>query len=31
VQRFDVRVSHFESLHPHDAVAQVSGKGRAGA
>ena len=29
VQRFDVRVSHFESLHPHDAVAQVSGKGRA--
>lgn len=27
VQRFDVRVSHFESLHPHDAVAQVSGKG----
>ena len=30
VQRFDVRVSHFESLHPHDAVAQVSGRGRAG-
>ncbi len=29
VQRFDVRVSHFESLHPHDAVAQVSGPGRA--
>lgn len=29
VRRFDVRVSHFESLHPHDAVAQVSGKGRA--
>lgn len=29
VQRFDVRVSHYESLHPHDAVAQVSGKGRA--
>ncbi len=29
VQRFDVRVSHFESLHPHDAVAQVSGKGSA--
>jgi len=28
VQRFDVRVSHFESLHPHDAVAQVSGKGQ---
>jgi GTP cyclohydrolase IB len=29
VRRFDVRVSHFESLHPHDAVAQVSGKGSA--
>jgi GTP cyclohydrolase IB len=29
VQRFDVRASHFESLHPHDAVAQVSGNGRA--
>ena len=29
VLRFDVRVSHFESLHPHDAVAQVSGQGRA--
>jgi GTP cyclohydrolase I len=29
VRRFDVRVSHFESLHPHDAVAQVSGKGHA--
>lgn len=29
VRRFDVRVSHFESLHPHDAVAQVSGKGLA--
>lgn len=29
VQRFDVCVSHFESLHPHDAVAQVSGKGNA--
>lgn len=29
VQRFEVRVSHFESLHPHDAVAQVSGKGSA--
>lgn len=28
VQRFDVRVSHFESLHPHDAVAQVSGTGK---
>ena len=29
VQRFDVQVAHFESLHPHDAVAQVSGKGAA--
>lgn len=29
VQRFDVCVSHFESLHPHDAVAQVAGKGHA--
>lgn len=29
VHRFDVRVSHFESLHPHDAVAQVSGRGAA--
>ena len=29
VRRFDVRVSHFESLHPHDAVAQVSGVGHA--
>lgn len=29
VQRFDVRVSHYESLHPHDAVAQVSGRGSA--
>jgi GTP cyclohydrolase IB len=28
VQRFDVRVAHYESLHPHDAVAQVSGQGR---
>ncbi|MFZ5635636.1 MAG: GTP cyclohydrolase FolE2 [Pseudomonadota bacterium] len=28
VQCFDVRVSHFESLHPHDAVAQVSGTGK---
>jgi GTP cyclohydrolase I len=29
VQRFDVRVSHYESLHAHDAVAQVSGEGSA--
>ncbi len=29
VQRFDVRVAHLESLHAHDAVAQVSGKGKA--
>jgi GTP cyclohydrolase I len=25
VERFDAEVSHFESLHPHDAVARVSG------
>lgn len=30
VLRYDARVSHFESLHPHDAVAQVSGRGRGG-
>ena len=24
VDRFDAEVSHFESLHPHDAVARVS-------
>jgi GTP cyclohydrolase IB len=29
VERFDVRVAHFESLHPHDAVARVSGRGAA--
>jgi GTP cyclohydrolase IB len=29
VQRFDITVSHFESLHAHDAVARVSGKGGA--
>jgi GTP cyclohydrolase IB len=29
VQRFDVTVAHFESLHAHDAVARVSGKGGA--
>ncbi len=27
VDRFDACVSHFESLHPHDAVARVSGNG----
>ncbi|MGN6512119.1 MAG: GTP cyclohydrolase FolE2 [Lysobacteraceae bacterium] len=27
VERFDARVAHFESLHPHDAVARVSGRG----
>jgi len=30
VERFDVGVAHFESLHPHDAVARVSGHGPAG-
>ncbi len=25
IERFDVGVAHFESLHPHDAVARVSG------
>jgi len=25
VERFDASVAHFESLHPHDAVARVSG------
>ena len=25
VERFDATVSHYESLHPHDAVARVSG------
>ena len=25
VEHFDAEVSHFESLHPHDAVARVSG------
>jgi len=28
VERYDVRVAHFESLHPHDAVARVSGIAR---
>ena len=27
VERFEVAVAHFESLHPHDAVARVSGAG----
>jgi len=27
VERFDASVAHFESLHPHDAVARVSGRG----
>ncbi|GAB6196386.1 GTP cyclohydrolase FolE2 [Lysobacter xanthus] len=30
VQCFDVKVAHFESLHAHDAVAQVTGEGGAG-
>lgn len=29
VRRFEIDVAHFESLHPHDAVARVSGKGGA--
>jgi len=29
VQRYEARVAHYESLHPHDAVARVSGRGRA--
>ena len=28
IERWDATVSHFESLHPHDAVARVSGQGR---
>jgi len=28
VERFDAQVAHFESLHAHDAVAAVSGRGR---
>ena len=28
VQRYEARVAHYESLHPHDAVARVSGQGR---
>jgi GTP cyclohydrolase IB len=30
VHRFDITVAHYESLHPHDAVARVSGTGGAG-
>lgn len=26
IERYDVTVAHFESLHPHDAVARVSGR-----
>lgn len=29
VQRYDITVAHFESLHAHDAVARVSGCGKA--
>jgi GTP cyclohydrolase I len=28
VERYDAQVSHFESLHAHDAVARVTGEGR---
>jgi GTP cyclohydrolase I len=27
IERFDASVAHFESLHPHDAVARVAGHG----
>jgi GTP cyclohydrolase I len=27
IERFELAVAHFESLHPHDAVARVSGRG----
>ena len=27
IERFDAQVSHFESLHAHDAVARVTGEG----
>jgi GTP cyclohydrolase I len=30
VERFEASVAHFESLHPHDAVARVRGHGPAG-
>ena len=26
IERYDVTVAHFESLHPHDAVARVTGR-----
>ncbi|MCI4567374.1 GTP cyclohydrolase FolE2 [Lysobacter sp. CFH 32150] len=26
IERYDITVAHFESLHPHDAVARVSGR-----
>ena len=29
VERYDIAVAHFESLHPHDAVARVSGRNQA--
>ncbi|MDR2871742.1 MAG: GTP cyclohydrolase FolE2 [Xanthomonadaceae bacterium] len=29
VEHFDARVVHYESLHPHDAVARISGNGSA--
>lgn len=29
IERYDVAVAHFESLHPHDAVARVSGRNAA--
>lgn len=29
IERYEATVSHFESLHPHDAVASVSGRGPA--
>ena len=31
VERYELTVSHFESLHAHDAVARMSGRGPAGA
>ena len=30
IERFDAQVSHFESLHAHDAVARVTGEGATG-
>lgn len=29
VERYEARIAHYESLHAHDAVARVSGEGRA--